>query len=246
LFKRIDRELMVYDEAFNFGRELPEARRVLILAAHPDDETLGCGGAIALHKKGGAEIRSLVMTDGSAVRYDGEGDIKEIRRKESFDAGRILGIDEVNFLDIPDMALGRNIDRAVSVVFPFVDDYRPDLVYAPSPLDFHPDHRATFRIAMEILKKGIRAALYEIYAPVRFNLLIDITEVMPLKERAISAYASSLLNQPFHFMRTIKGLNSYRGFLTEAAHRERFYEAFLLMDRRPHMRRLIKWLTYDL
>jgi len=236
----------VYDEAFSFSRQLPDAERALILCAHPDDETLGCGGAIALHKKAGAEVRSFVMTDGARVRYEGKEDIGELRRREAMEAGDILGIDKIQFLDIPDMELGKNLGKASKEFFSVIDEYKPDLVYAPSPLDFHPDHRAAFMLAMKIVKKGIRTAFYEIYMPVRFNALIDITEVMPLKEKAFSAYKNSLLGNPDHFKRAFKGLNAYRGFMEAARQEEKFYEAFFVIEEEWGKNRLIKWLTYDL
>ncbi len=246
LFRKSSKELTVYDEAFSFSRLVPDAKKVLVLCAHPDDETLGCGGAILLHKRAGAEVRSFVMTDGARVRYEGKEDIGELRRREALEAGKVLGIDKIQFLDISDMELEKNMDRASKEVFSVIDEYKPDLVYAPSPLDFHPDHRAVSRLAMSIAGKGIKIAFYEIYMPVRFNALIDITAVMPLKEKAFSLYVNSLLGKPEHFMKAFKGLNAYRSFMAEAVQEERFYEAFFVIDRPWGKDDLIKWLTYSL
>jgi len=240
------KKISVYDEAFSFSRELPVAKRVLVLAAHPDDETLGCGGTIALHKAAGAEVRSFVMADGSKIFYQGKEDIKEIRKKEALGAGEVLGIDNIYFLNMPDMQLEKNINRVSAETFSIINEYQPDLVYAPSPVDFHPDHLVASRIALKVLKKGIKIAFYEIYMPIRFNMLIDITQVMPLKEKAILLYVSSLLGNPSHFVRSIKGLNAYRAFLTGATEEEKFYEAFFVMDKYWKASRLIKWLTYNL
>ena len=246
LFGRKEKSASVYDEVFSFSRQLPAAERVLILCAHPDDETLGCGGAIVRHKKAGAEVRSFVMTDGARVRYEGSEDIGELRRHEAREAGGILGIDTVQFVDIQDMELGKNLDRASKELFSAMKAYKPDLVYAPSPLDFHPDHRVAFKLAMKIVRQGIRTAFYEIYMPVRFNVLIDISEVMPLKEKAFSAYKNSLLGNPDHFKRVFKGLNTYRGFMEAAQQEEKFYEAFFVIEKEWEHNRLMKWLTYDL
>lgn len=245
-FKKAKTAVAVYDDAFNFSRELPDAKRVLVLCAHPDDETLGCGGAIALHKKAGAEVRSFVMTDGALVRYEGGEDIGEVRKREAMEAGEILSIDKIQFLNIPDMELEKNINRASKEVFSVIDEYKPDIVYAPSPLDFHPDHKAAFMLAMKIVKAKIRIAFYEIYMPVRFNVLIDITNVMPLKEKAFSVYKDSLLGRPDHFFRAFKGLNAYRGFMDGACQQEKFYEAFFVIDKPWSRSSLIEWLTYGL
>lgn len=246
LLRKPDSGSGVYEEAFSFSRELPAAKKVLVLAAHPDDETLGCGGTILRHKKAGAEVNVLALTDGGRVHYTGREDIRLVRKKEAQAAGEILRIDKIQFLDIPDMELQKNIRQASAEVFSFIDKYRPDLVYAPSPVDFHPDHRAVSGLAMEIVKKGIRTAFYEIYMPVRFNMLIDITEVMPLKEKAISSYVHSLLGKPRHFVKAIRGLNAYRCFLEAAADEDRFCEAFFVADKHWRKSALVKWLTYSL
>ncbi len=240
------KESSIYEGAFNFSSELPSAKKVLVLAAHPDDETLGCGGTIALHKAAGAEVRSFVMADGSKVFYQGKEDIKEVRKKEALRAGEVLGIDNILFVDIPDMELERNINKVSAETFSIINEYQPDLIYAPSPVDFHPDHLMASRVALKVLKKGIKIAFYEIYMPIRFNMLIDITQVMPLKEKAMLLYVSSLLGKPSHFVRSIKGLNAYRAFLTGATEEEKFYEAFFVMDRYWKTSKLIKWLTYNL
>lgn len=246
LFGLREERTSVYESAFHFGRGLPAAERVLVLAAHPDDETLGCGGALALHKVAGAEVRVLVLADGAKVSYQGDGDIREIRKAEALSAGATLGIDAIDFLGMPDMELGKNAEEASSKTFGVISEYRPDLVYAPSPLDFHPDHRVASDIAMEIAGKGIRIAFYEIYAPMRFNLLVDITEVLPLKEKAMEAYSSSLLGTPAHFIRTLRGLNAYRGFLEKVSPEEKFYEAFFLMEKPWSREELVEWFTYGL
>ncbi|MCI0468841.1 MAG: PIG-L family deacetylase, partial [Nitrospirae bacterium] len=66
-FGRSNRIESVYEEASKFSRELPQAERALVLAPHPDDETLGCAGTIIKYKKSGALVNCLVMTDGGKV-----------------------------------------------------------------------------------------------------------------------------------------------------------------------------------
>lgn len=161
-------------------------------------------------------------------------------------AAEILGVDHIHFLDVPDMELQKSVKRVYSEVFSFMDKYGPDIIYAPSPVDFHPDHLVASRVALKAVKKGIKIAFYEIYMPIRFNMLIDITQVMPLKEKAMLIYVSSLLGKPSHFVRSIKGLNAYRSFLTGAMEGEKFYEAFFVVDRYWKTSKLVKWLTYNL
>jgi LmbE family N-acetylglucosaminyl deacetylase len=245
-FGETKKEQGVYEEAFRFETSLPEASKVLVLAAHPDDETLGCGGTIALHKKSGAEVRVIVFTDGGGVWYQGDGDVREVRKDEAAQAGSILGIDHLYFQGLPDSSLRRHMSGARTALNEIVDSYKPDIVYAPSPMDFHPDHRAVFEMALALLSRGMNVVFYEIYAPVRFNLLVDITEVMPLKSEAIFTYKTSLLGKQGHFLSALKGLNAYRKFLTPVSEDEKYYEAFWLVNVPVSRKEIIKWLTYGL
>jgi LmbE family N-acetylglucosaminyl deacetylase len=244
-FKKAD-DNAVYESAVRFSRELKPAQRILILAPHPDDETLGCGGSIALHKAAGAEVRVCMLTDGAGVHYTGDEDIRKLRRSEALKAAAVLQIDEMIFLDFSDMALHNNQHECSRQVGLLIRQYCPDLLYAPSPLDFHPDHRAAFRLSLNLLQEGIATAFYEIYAPIRFNTLIDISGVIEQKQKALACYASSLLGNPAYFIRTIKGLNAYRGFLEQPADNETYYEAFLVIDRPWKEREFTEWLTYSL
>lgn len=234
-----------YTEAFRYKKTLPDSRNILVLAPHSDDETLGCGGAILLHKKAKASVSVAVLTDGSGVNVSAP-DVKGLRRSEAEEAAKILGIDRQFFFDIPDMCLKDHLTSARKEVFELINRIQPDLVYAPSPLDFHPDHRSTFHIASEILRRGIPVAFYEIYAPVRFNLLLDISGVLDTKEQALIAYHISLLGVQSHFIDAMKGLSHYRGFHEVGGGTARSYEAFWLTETPLDKDEIIRWLTYDL
>jgi LmbE family N-acetylglucosaminyl deacetylase len=118
--------------------------RVLCLAPHPDDETLGCGGALALHRKVDDPVEVVFLTDGQA------GDTKEkmdrdvyvaLRRREAEKACRVLGVTDVDFWPYPDRGLAGSrgvLPRLICLL----EGYMLQLVYAPSPMEFHPDHRA--------------------------------------------------------------------------------------------------------
>lgn len=245
-FGQCKKEPDVYDEAFRFKTALPEASKVLILAAHPDDETLGCGGAIALHKKAEAEVRVIVFTDGGAVSHKGGEDIASLRKKEAELSGKILGIDKIYFYGLPDGSLNSHASEARKALKDVVNNYKPDLIYAPSAVDFHPDHRAVFEMTYNLLKRGASIAFYEIYSPIRFNLLIDITEVMQIKSEAFAVYRTSLVGKPVHFLKALKGLNAYRRFLTPISEDDKYYEAFWLVNAPVSRKEIIKWLTYGL
>jgi len=127
-------------------------RSVLIVAPHPDDETLGTGGQIALLAKEGYSIHILVLTDGSRLfvsRFGTEtqpppGEISNRRKRETERSVARLGADPKNirYLDFPDGGLSRHIEDAASIVAATIRNLDPARVYVTSAFEFHPDHRA--------------------------------------------------------------------------------------------------------
>ena len=79
--------------------------RVLVLAAHPDDEILGMGGTIARHTDDGDDVRIVVVTDGSSTQYPGDSEIRARKEDEALRAAAELGVRDYVHLDLPDMRL---------------------------------------------------------------------------------------------------------------------------------------------
>jgi LmbE family N-acetylglucosaminyl deacetylase len=118
--------------------------RVVVFAAHPDDEVLGMGGTIAAHASAGDAVRIVCVTDGSSTQYPGDADVRARKNEEARRAAAELGVDDYVHLDLPDMRLDTlphvDVNR---VVEEHVHDFRPDVVYTPHP-DVNLDHRALF------------------------------------------------------------------------------------------------------
>ncbi|HED66183.1 MAG TPA: glycosyltransferase [Planctomycetes bacterium] len=185
---------------FGDPRSLP--RRILVIAPHPDDEVFGCGGMLAWHGELGAEVRILVLTDGGAGDPEARTDeIRATRREESLAAGRALGDFEYRFLGFPDGALGTE-DRLAERLREEIADFDPALVYAPSPLELHPDHRAASAASLAALRSLAaelggerRALLYGVNAQVPAGVLFDTTPVAAKKRAAIACFESQLAYQ---------------------------------------------------
>ena len=79
--------------------------RVLVIAAHPDDEVLGMGGTIARHADAGDAVRVLVVTDGSSTQYPGDDETRTRKEHEARRAAAELGVSDYVHLDLPDMRL---------------------------------------------------------------------------------------------------------------------------------------------
>ena len=118
--------------------------RVLVLAAHPDDEVLGMGGTIAVHADRGDEVRIVVVTDGSSTQYPGDAEIRARKEDEALRAAAELGVTDYVHLDLPDMRLDTIPHVEVNrVVEEHVRDFTPARVYTPHP-DVNRDHRVLF------------------------------------------------------------------------------------------------------
>lgn len=198
-----------------------EAKRVLVLAPHPDDEVFGCGGALADLVARGAAIDVLLVTDGAAA---GEGDaerrrIAALRAEESREALRILGGGTVHEGGLPDRGLGGARERLAALVASWLAKVAPDLVFAPSPVETHPDHRAVAYALFALARRGaadpgaaalLRAsvAFFEVSQPFRPNFLFDLTAVLERKHTAALAFGSQAAQRDYAgFM---DGLNAYR------------------------------------
>lgn len=130
-------------------RWLPPMRPTVVIAPHPDDETLGAGGLIASQRRLGVDVQIIAVTDGEAAYADAVG-LGEIRRAEQDSAVAELGVDASGILrlNLPDSNVTAFEDTLTDSVRPLV---RPGtLVVAPWSGDPHPDHEACGRVAEKL------------------------------------------------------------------------------------------------
>ncbi len=230
------------------GYSVLDARKILVLAPHADDEALGCGGTIALCVSKGAEVRVAAVSDGGGM-LSASGDeraaIIEKRRRETGEASRILGVAHMYYLDFPDGALRSHKVEIKEKIDDIVSQFRPDIVLSPSPMDAHDDHIAVSEIARGLLSplRELKVGFYEIYEAVRFNCLVDISSVLDIKERAILAYRYSLFDIPEVFFESAKGLNRFRSLHTRQMG---YYEAFWILSTPVSTGELVSWATYGM
>ncbi len=181
---------------------------VLVVAPHPDDETLGCGGAIALLRSLGCKVQVLVISDGTlshphSRKYPAPA-LRALRESETLAAMSLLGVDasDVTFLGLPDGAIPT---QASAQLKDAVAKCRPNTIFLPVRYDPHPDHRATWELihaALVDLLLSPRIIEYPIWdwdTKQRGNLpepdrvrawRLDISQVVELKQQAIAAYRS--------------------------------------------------------
>lgn len=194
--------------------------QILVVAPHPDDETVGCGGLLALF---GRQCDVLLLTDGrKGTPADGsktEEQTAEIRKAEFDEAMAFFNVKSFQALGLPDGSLAKKA-REVSGV-----DLRSyDLVFVPYRNERHPDHAAAFRIIKKLKKtQHAKAELleYEVWSPITApNRFLDISDSMDRKLEGIRLYASQ--TRELNYESLAIGLNGYRG----APHHLRFCEAY--------------------
>jgi len=202
--------IMPEAQAIPFEPQDLHGERLLVLAPHPDDEVIGCGGLVALHLREGRKVHVVVATDGAQA-----GDAAQ-RDSESRAALALLGNATIEFLGFSDrkLASAHELDDRLAAI---LREWKPDLIAVPSPLEIHPDHIALSRAFCDLIARDAslfadlavaRVAFYEVSAPLRPNALVDITSVADAKYAAIATHVSQAAVRDYTSY--ARGLNAWR------------------------------------
>lgn len=184
-------------------------KSVIVFAPHPDDETLACGGTIVKKIQRGYTVYIVVMTDGRhshdlVLKFEkpSPGTLTKIRKKELTDATKILEVRSRNliFLGFEDSKLEQFLAKASKRIVQILRKIRPVEVYVPYRNDNLDDHRATYKIVRDSIRKvSLRAKMFEYpmwgrEAPRRgFKIVTtDISRELKRKVEAISKYQSQI------------------------------------------------------
>ena len=183
----------------------PPSERMLVVAPHPDDETLGAGGLIAYQRLRGVEVTVAAVTDGERAYADSRG-LGETRVLEQAEALRTLGVDESHIVRLrqPDSNVSSFQHLLTSLL---MDHATPEThIVAPWHGDFHPDHKACGEAAEAVARKlGARLTFYFFWTwhmgkldqveQLRLVSLPLSQELLDTKLRALSFHASQLRHE---------------------------------------------------
>jgi N-acetylglucosamine malate deacetylase 1 len=209
--------------------------RVLVLAPHPDDDVIGCGGTIARCIEQGSHVKVVCLTDGrhgnSRIQM---AELIEQRRRETRSALQKVGGNDVTFLDNPDMKLKCNREN-VDAILRIVREFRPTAIFLPSFWEIPPDHLMTAHIAANVAKmvrRDIDWYCYEVWCPIAFLpntqiVIVDVTSVIQRKIAAIGEHKSQ--TEIVDYAPKIAGLNAYRSMM--ASKGVEYCEAFMKFSR---------------
>ena len=194
--------------------------RILVLAPHPDDEAIGCGGALLKHAKARDEVHVVFLTSGEKGGHGrSEAETIRVREREARSAAKILGVRHLEFWREADGNI-RATRAAVGKLRAKLKAFRPDVIYITHDKEMHPDHRGAVRLLESSLKAVRRERHakawtptvlgYEVWTPIqKLDEIVDISPFMQKKLRAVRAYRSQCA--VVGFVEAVRGLNRYRG-----------------------------------
>lgn len=183
--------------------------KVLVIAAHPDDEILGCGGTIARHTEKGDEVYVLIVSEGVSAQYEDREKFLRLRKDACLKAVEYLGVKEVFFDEFPDGKLDSvpqlKINKKIEGVIAKVN---PQRVYTHHWGDLHKDHSVVYESTIVAARKGVKEILcYEILGTTNKknsdlrlafnpNYYVNITEYLNKKLKALSFYTTEVKSFP--------------------------------------------------
>lgn len=195
--------------------ESPRAQRVLVLAPHPDDEIVGCGGLLLQLLASGSLVEVVFLTDGSGgdETVENREGYAARRREEATAVAAQLGFAAV-FLDARDGELAAHLEAIAARVRARILAHAPALILVPSPLEASSDHRAAFATLREALAgddigAGVEILCYEVNQPGRPDLLVDVSAEVAGIEAAMALYSSQEARHPY--LAAALGLRRFRG-----------------------------------
>lgn len=202
-------------------------KKILIIAAHPDDEVLGCGGTIAKHLHNGDSINVAFLSDGVKSRNNTNLIDVEKRKEDSISAGKILGIIEPPiFLNFPDNRMDSvDLLDLVQEIEHIILSVNPEVIYTHHSDDLNIDHQLTHKAVLTAARPLPDSKIKEIYtfevqsstewssgAAFSPNYFVDISQTLEKKLSAMKKYDSEINNFPHpRSFESINALAKYRG-----------------------------------
>ncbi len=193
--------------------------KVLIIAAHPDDEVLGCGGIIAKYRKNNVPVRVVFLAEGVTSRYNDTElqndyviDESELRKSNAVIALNKLSVhsDQIftnnryccRLEQVAQLDLVKEVEK-------HIDEWQPSCIYTHSPNDVNIDHRVVYQVVLAATRPFYSSILREIYSfevlsstewnpakPFHANVFVDIHDFIDLKIEAMKSYKGEIYTTP--------------------------------------------------
>lgn len=209
--------------------------KILIVAVHPDDETLGCGGTLLKHKANGDEIHWLICTtinESHSYYKQREEELKQV--------SNAYGFDSVHNLRLKTMQVDEySMSELIGAISKVINKVRPNIVYLPFKGDVHSDHRKIFEASYSCTKSFRYPFVKKIYmmetlSETEFapsvkedsfvpNVFVDISDFMDKKIEIMKIFESEMSQHPFpRSERNLRALATFRGATCGCEYAESF------------------------
>jgi len=220
-------------------------KNVLVVAAHPDDEVLGCGGTIAKYSKDN-NIYLVILGEGISSRYIQRNEVKKKEllqlRKDSQKVGELLGIKEIFFFALPDNRFDTvSFLDIVKKVEEIIKKIKPEIIYTHYSGDLNIDHRLTFQAVLTATRPVKGCSVKEIYSfeipsstewsfgkiekdkIFNPNIFEDISDALETKLKALKAYKNEIRKFPHpRSSKTIRAMATRWGSVAGLKYAEAF------------------------
>ena len=200
-------------------------KKILIIAAHHDDEILGCSGTVNKLVRKGNEAYTLILGEGPFSRYNKEDKTKAENdymniEKQAIKANSLIGVKEVFFCKFPDNRFDSvNLLDIIKAIEEIKQKIKPDIIFTHYEKDLNIDHQITYKAVITASRPIINESVKEIYSfsvlsstewnfPLIFSpdVFFDITETLDYKVKAFEEYKSEL--REFPHPRSIEGIKT--------------------------------------
>lgn len=204
-------------------------KKILIIAPHPDDEILGCGGTIVKNVKSGNEVYVCIVTKGVPPLFP--TDLVETTRKEARECHKYLGVKETIFLDFPAVLIDKENRYEINgKILDTINRIEPDEVFIPHWGDMQKDHQIVADACMVALRPKYKHRVSKIYGYETMsetawnapniqnefmpNCFVDISDELSEKVKALSFFKTQVSEFPdARSLEAVEALAKYRGAL---------------------------------
>lgn len=212
---------------------------VVVIAAHPDDETLGVGGTMLKHIDQNDNVYWLIATN--MLESEGFSPEQINKRQDEIEkAGKMLGVSGIEKLNFASMSLTDNsLNSLIPKISQYFNQVKPDVIYVMNRSDAHSDHRILFDAVMACTKSFRypfikKVLMYECLSETEFapalpektfipNYYVDITKYLNKKLEIMEIYESEVSEHPFpRSLRNIAALATFRGASVGVEYAEAF------------------------
>jgi LmbE family N-acetylglucosaminyl deacetylase len=227
-----------------------DEKRVLVVAAHPDDEVLGCGGTVRKWSDNGAYVFALILAQGMAARGGGgEASLRaaiEALRASAKAASLKAGYKEIVFEDFPDNRMDSvDLLDIAQVVERYIDKYQPQVVLTHHHGDLNIDHRLSYQAVITACRPQSGSVVKEVYTfetpsatewnfpcyknGFSANYFVDISETLEAKLEAVACYTTEVRPSPHpRSLEALRAIASRWGSVAGFAYAEAFEQIYRL------------------